>query len=109
MIRTVVLPSCIKGIITGVILGVGRIVSESAALLFTAGSGKLLLKSLSLNSLFKKIFESGGTLAIQLYLSSTVNGDFETAFGIALILIIIVFGINMTAKAITNQIEKKKG
>ena len=68
-----------------------------------------MIKAQSLNSLFKKIFESCGTLAIQLYLSSTVEGDFETAFGIALILIIIVFGINMTAKAITNQIEKKKG
>ena len=67
-----------------------------------------MIKSLSLNSLFKKIFESGGTLAIQLYLSSTVEGDFDTAFGIALILI-IVFGINMLAKFITNRIEKKKG
>ena len=109
MIKTVVLPSCIKGIITGVILGVGRIVSESAALLFTAGSGKLLLKKLTGAALFKKLFESGGTLAIQLYLSATVEGDFDTAFGIALILIIIVFGINMLAKFITNRIEKKKG
>ena len=68
-----------------------------------------MIKSLSLNSLYKKIFESGGTLAIQLFLSSTVEGDFDTAFGIALILIIIVFGINMLAKFITNRIEKKKG
>lgn len=109
MIRTVVLPSCIKGIITGVILGVGRIVSESAALLFTAGSGKLLIKSLSVESLFKKLFESGGTMAVQLYLSCTVEGDFETAFGIALILIVIVLSINMSAKDLTNKIEKKKG
>ena len=109
MIRTVVLPSCINGIITGVILAIGRIVSESAALLFTAGSGKLLLKKLSLGSLYKKLFESGGTLAIQLYLSATVEGDFSTAFGIALILIIIVLAINLSAKTITNSIEKKKG
>lgn len=109
MIRTVVLPSCIKGIITGLILGVGRIVSESAALLFTAGSGKLLIKSLSVESLFKKLFESGGTMAVQLYLSCTVEGDFETAFGIALILIVIVLSINMSAKALANKIEKKKG
>ena len=108
-ISTVVLPSCINGIITGVILAIGRIVSESAALLFTAGSGKLLLKKLNLGSLYKKLFESGGTLAIQLYLSATVEGDFETAFGIALILIIIVLLINLGAKAITNMIEKKKG
>ena len=108
-IRTVVLPSCINGIITGVILAIGRIVSESAALLFTAGSGKLLLKKLNLGSLYKKLFESGGTRAIQLYLSATVEGDFETAFGIALILIIIVLLINLGAKAITNKIEKKKG
>lgn len=109
MIKTVVLPSCLNGIITGIILSIGRIVSESAALLFTAGSGKLLLKKLSATTLYKKIFESGGTLAIQLYLSATVEGDFSTAFGIALILIIIVLMINMMAKIITNRIEQKKG
>ena len=64
MIRTILLPSAMPGIVTGVILAIGRIVGESAALLFTAGSGYLLAKDF-----FGKIFESGGTLTIQLYLS----------------------------------------
>ena len=67
MIRTILLPSAMPGIITGIILAIGRIVGESAALLFTAGSGYLLPKTFA--GFFKKIFESGGTLTIQLYLS----------------------------------------
>lgn len=64
MIRTILLPSAAPGILTGVILSIGRIVGESAALLFTAGSGFQLPKNL-----FGKLFESSGTLTIQLYLS----------------------------------------
>ena len=66
MIRTILLPSAMPGIITGIILAVGRIVGESAALLFTAGSGYLLPKTAA--GFFDKIFQSGGTLTIQLYL-----------------------------------------
>ena len=66
MIRTILLPSAMPGIITGIILAVGRIVGESAALLFTAGSGFLLQKSGM--GFLTKILESGGTLTIQLYL-----------------------------------------
>ena len=65
--RQILLPSAMPGIITGIILAIGRIVGESAALLFTAGSGYLLPKTFA--GFFKKIFESGGTLTIQLYLS----------------------------------------
>lgn len=97
MIRTVLLPCASPGMITGVILAIGRIVGESAALLFTAGSGYLLPRSF-----FAKILESGGTLAIELYLSMS-KGEYEIAFGIAAVLIIIVLCINI----LTYMLSKK--
>ena len=84
MIRTILLPSAAQGILTGVILSIGRIVGESAALLFTAGSGFQLPKNL-----FGKLFESSGTLTIQLYLSMQ-KAKYDQAFGIAVVLLIIV-------------------
>ncbi len=95
-IRTILLPSSLPGIITGVILAIGRIVGESAALLFTAGSAKALPKTLG--GLYDKVFQSGGTMTVQLYLSATSEGDFETAFGIAVVLLVLVFLINMGTK-----------
>ncbi len=95
-IRTILLPSAMPGIITGVILAIGRIVGESAALLFTAGSAKALPRTLE--ALFPKIFQSGGTMTVQLYLSATSEGDFDTAFGIAVVLLVIVFLINLGTK-----------
>lgn len=103
MIRTILIPSAMPGIITGAILAIGRIVGESAALLFTAGSAKLLPKGIE--GLFDKPFQSGGTLTIQMYLSATSEGDFETAFGIAVVLLIIVFGINLGTKALTKHFD----
>lgn len=103
MIRTILIPSAMPGIITGVILAIGRIVGESAALLFTAGSAKLLPKGLL--GVFDKIFQSGGTLTIQLYLSATSEGDFSSAFGIAVVLLIIVLAINMATKALTKKFD----
>jgi phosphate transport system permease protein len=103
MIRTILIPSAMPGIITGAILAIGRIVGESAALLFTAGSAKLLPKGI--DGLFDKLFQSGGTLTIQMYLSATSEGDFETAFGIAVVLLIIVLGINLTTKALTKHFD----
>ena len=102
-IRTILLPSAMPGIITGVILAIGRIVGESAALLFTAGSAKALPKSLA--GLLGKIFDSGGTLTIQLYLSATSEGDFNTAFGIAVVLLIIVFLINLGTKRLAARFD----
>lgn len=106
MIRTILLPSAIPGIITGVILAIGRIIGESAALLFTAGSAKLLPKSIL--GIFDKIFQSGGTLTIQLYLSATSEGDFETAYGIAVVLLVIVLVINILTKKMTNRFDATK-
>ena len=103
MIRTILIPSAMPGIITGAILAIGRIVGESAALLFTAGSAKLLPKGFE--GIFQKPFQSGGTLTIQMYLSATSEGDFETAFGIAVVLLIIVLGINLGTKALTKHFD----
>ncbi len=103
MIRTILLPCAMPGIITGAILAIGRIVGESAALLFTAGSAKLLPKGIE--GLAQKPFQSGGTLTIQMYLSATSEGDFETAFGIAVVLLIIVLGINLGTKALTKHFD----
>jgi phosphate transport system permease protein len=103
MIRTILIPSAMPGMITGAILAIGRIVGESAALLFTAGSAKLSPKGFE--GIFQKPFQSGGTLTIQMYLSATSEGDFETAFGIAVVLLIIVLGINLGTKAITKHFD----
>lgn len=103
MIRTILIPSAMPGIITGAILAIGRIVGESAALLFTAGSAKLLPNGIE--GLLHKPFQSGGTLTIEMYLSATSEGDFETAFGIAVVLLIIVLGINLGTKALTRHFD----
>ena len=99
MIRTILIPSSMSGIITGAILAIGRIVGESAALLFTAGAAKLIPRSL---------LQSGGTLTIQLYLSATSEGDFDTAFGIAFVLLIIVLMINILTKLLTKHFDATK-
>ena len=103
MIRTILIPSAMPGILTGAILAIGRIVGESAALLFTAGSAKLLPKGIE--GFLDKPFQSGGTLTIQMYLSATSEGDFRSAFGIAVVLLIIVLGINLGAKALTKHFD----
>ena len=100
MIRTIILPSALPGIVTAVILSVGRIVGESAALLFTAGSGYYLPKHL-----FSHVLKSGGTLTIEMYLRME-RGEFDYAFGIALVLVVIVLVINALTKVITNSMKK---
>lgn len=92
MIRTILLPAALPGIITGVILAIGRIVGESAALLFTAGSAYMLPKTIS--DLTGKLFTSGGTMTIELYLRMQ-KGQYDVAFGIAVVLLLIVLLINI--------------
>lgn len=105
MIRTILLPSAMPGIITGIILAIGRIVGESAALLFTAGSDFKLSKSGA--GFFNKLFESGGTLTIQLYLSMT-KAEYDVAFGIAVVLLVIVLGINFLTKVLAKRFDVMK-
>lgn len=100
MIRTILLPSAMPGIVTGVILAVGRILGESAALLFTAGSGYFLPRSGG--GLFHKIMESGGTLTIQLYLSM-MKAQYDVVFGIAVVLLCIVMAINFLIRFLVGK------
>lgn len=100
IIRTILLPAAMPGIVTGVILAMGRIVGESAALLFTAGSGYFL--PTSVGRLFHKIVESGGTLAVQLYLSMS-KAQYDVAFGIAVVLLCIVLCINLAARLLAGR------
>lgn len=102
MIRTVLLPSAIPGVLTGVILSMGRIVAESAALLFTAGSMSFLP-----SDLFSHLFSSGGTLTIQLYLEMA-KAHYDQAFVIALILIVIILLLNFIAKWISKKYDVNK-
>ena len=102
MIRTILIPSALPGVITGVILAIGRIVGESAALLYTAGSGAFL--PANVQGYFDKIFQSGGTLTIQLYLSMS-KGEYDVAYGIALVLLVIVLAINLVTKFVAKKFD----
>ena len=105
MIRTVVLPSSVDGIVTGCILAVGRIVGESAALLFTAGMG------MGLNNFFSSadnfIHSSGASLTVALYVYARERAEFDVAFAIAAILMIITLIINLSAKLVGRKLKKK--
>lgn len=102
VIRTVVLPNCIDGIVTGCILSVGRILSESAALLFTAGVAH------ELNDFFTGMANSGSTLTVALYMYAKEEGEFEVAFAIAAILMILTLLINVAASAVAKHFKKKR-
>lgn len=109
MIRTILLPSSLYGIVTGIILALGRIVGESAALLFTAGSDYKLPKLTgalgdNLARLAQKALESGGTLTIELYLQMQ-KGKYDTAFGIGCVLIVIVLLLNLLTKLVAGKMR----
>ena len=101
VIRTVVLPNCLDGVVTGCILSVGRILGESAALLFTAGFAH------SLNDFFEGLSSAGATLTVALYVYAKEQGEFGVAFAIAAILMVLAFGINLAASAVTKHFQKK--
>ena len=102
VIRTVVLPSCVDGIITGCILSVGRILGESAALLFTAGFAH------ALNGIWDGLTSAGATPTVALYVYAKENGEFEVAFAIAAILMILTVLINLAATMVGKYFKKKK-
>ena len=101
VIRTVVLPNCIDGVITGCILSVGRILGESAALLFTAGFAH------SLNGFVDGLSSAGATLTVALYVYAKEQGEFGVAYAIAAILMVLAFCINLAATAVTKYFAKK--
>ena len=102
MVRTVVLPSAIEGIVTGCILAVGRIVGESAALLYTAGFGLIL------NSFMTALQSSSATLTVALYVYATERGEINVAFSVATILMVITLLLNLAATLSASQLKKRK-
>ena len=101
VIHTVVLPSCVDGIVTGCILAMGRILGESAALLFTAGFAH------ALNGFFDGLTSAGATLTVALYVYAKEEGEFEVAFAIAAILMVLTLLINLAAQ-FTGKFFKKR-
>lgn len=101
MIRTVVLPSSVDGVVTGCILAVGRMVGESAALLYTAGSASVLVGSLA-----RLIATPGGSLSVSLYRYAMERGQIETGFAIASILILLTACINLSAKLVGKKLRR---
>ena len=104
MIKTIVLPSAIEGIITSCILSVGRIVGESAALLFTAGMGTVIA-----SDVFSALKTGGGTLSVALYMYANERAEFDIAYAIGTVLLIIVLIINIGTKLTKNIIKNKQG
>lgn len=102
VIRTVVLPGCVDGVITGCILSVGRILGESAALLFTAGV------AYEVNDFLHAMLTSGGTLTVALYVYAKERGEFDVAFAIAAILMVLTFLINWAASAVGRYYKRRK-
>ena len=102
VIRTVVLPGCVDGVITGCILSIGRILGESAALLFTAGFAH------ALNGLIDGLASPGATLTVALYVYAKEQGEFGVAFAIAAILMMLTILINFAAAFAQKHFEKRR-
>ena len=102
VIRTVVLHGCVDGIITGCILSVGRILGESAALLFTAGFAH------ALNGFFEGLNSAGATLTVALYVYAKEQGEFGVAFAIAAILMMLTLAINLAAVFVGKYFKRRR-
>ncbi len=102
VIRTVVLPGCVDGVITGCILSVGRIVGETAALFYTAGLAH------SLNDIFTGMMKPGASLSVALYVYAKEYGEFEVAFAIASILMILTLIVNLSATLVGKYFAKRR-
>lgn len=102
VIRTVVLPGCIDGVITGCILSVGRILGESAALLFTAGFAH------TLNGFFSGLGSAGATLTVSLYVYAKEQGEFGVAFAIAAILMVLTLLVNLLAMLVGRAFKRRR-
>lgn len=103
ILRTIVLPCSIDGIVTGCILAVGRIVGESAALLFTAGAAEVISKTL-----LGAYTSNGATLSVLLYLRAFEDGDFDSAWGIAVVLLVLTLCINRAAQFARTKLKQKQ-
>ncbi|MBP3469223.1 MAG: phosphate ABC transporter permease PstA [Lachnospiraceae bacterium] len=114
VVRTIIIPQCLDGIITGCILSAGRMLGESAALLFTAGfahSAALLFTAgfaHALNGFFTGIKSSGATLTVALYVYAKEQGEFQVAFAIAVILLVLAMIVNFCAAAVKRSSDKKR-
>ena len=103
IIRTIVLPCSVDGIVTGCILAVGRIVGESAALLFTAGAAEVIAQNV-----VKAYTSNGATLSVLLYLRAFEDGDFDSAWGIGAVLLVLVLVINLAARLAKTKLKQKQ-
>ncbi|MBO5488361.1 MAG: phosphate ABC transporter permease PstA [Eubacterium sp.] len=103
VVRTIVLPQCMDGVVTGCILSAGRILGESAALLFTAGFAH------ALHEFWDGIHSSGATLTVALYVYAKEQGEFQVAFSIAVILLLLAVVVNFGAKMVEYRFKKKNG
>ena len=101
VIRTVVMPGCVDGVITGCILSIGRILGESAALLFTAGFAH------ALSGLWRGLHSAGATLTVALYVYAKEQGEFGVAFSIAAILMVLALLINLAASLVSRYFRRK--
>ena len=103
IIRTIVLPCSVDGIVTGCILAVGRIVGESAALLFTAGAAEVIAQNV-----IKAYTSNGATLSVLLYLRAFEDGDFDSAWAIGAVLLVLVLVINLAARLAKTKLKQKQ-
>ena len=103
IIRTIVLPCSVDGIVTGCILAVGHIVGESAALLFTAGAAEVIAQNV-----VKAYTSNGATLSVLLYLRAFEDGDFDSAWAIGAVLLVLVLAINLAARLAKTKLKQKQ-